>query len=146
MAEENAGQKTRYPEGGLISIEFDGEKVEIPEQLAVGWRDILRERVKLLVNYKIPVSEKIPAEFNAAVLSDLRQDIDLIRTAQWIKPEEEWQTDAQIYRTLRTRFHPDLYQGESQEVIDLATEYFQALGALKDNGELQTETITVEVA
>ncbi|OGM34258.1 hypothetical protein A3D00_05700 [Candidatus Woesebacteria bacterium RIFCSPHIGHO2_02_FULL_38_9] len=52
-------------------------------------------------------------------------------------------TDAQIYQRLRVQYHPDLYSDQPQPVRDLAIEYFQALVALKEAGELKVEPIRI---
>lgn len=46
-------------------------------------------------------------------------------------------SDREVFISLATRYHPDLYQDASPEVKDLAVEYTQALNALKTAGELK---------
>lgn len=98
--------------------------------LVVGWRDIIRAEANSLtrIEVKVPVSEKITTEFDAIVLNNLRGDIGRGRA--------EGETDRQVYRKMLVQYHPDLYVGEDAKVIDLSREYTQALGALKDNGEI----------
>lgn len=115
-----------------ITIRIDDEDIEVEQDFAVTWRDILKADAESMIDYKEPVSDQVTTEFRYGVLSNLRHDIAIARS-------DSERTDRQIYRDLAIRYHPDLYQNTDQEVKDLATEYTQALGALRQNGELTIE-------
>lgn len=115
-----------------IIIRIGDEHIEVERKTVVTWRDILQADADSMVDYREPVSKSVGTEFRSGVLINLRHDIAILRI-------EGKKTDREIYRVLAERYHPDLYPDASEEVKALATEYFQALVALRQNGELQVD-------
>lgn len=127
-----------------ISVEIRGEKIAVPQDLAVTWRDLLTHRADAFVDLKAPITLGNPTEFNYGVLGDLREDIDILR--HLTTNNEDGLTDLQIYRNLALRYHPDVINSDDPKVQQLAGEYTQALNALVAIGELQIEDLKIEAS
>lgn len=112
-----------------IKIGEEDLNVDVQPDAVVGWKDIIQADHDSMVDIKEPVSAGDPTEFHFSVLSNLRDDMKNERTAG--------KSDRDVFISLATRYHPDLYQDASPEVKDLAVEYTQALNALKTAGELK---------
>ena len=116
------------PQATSISLIVDGEQINIPAQIAITYQDILASRLQYIVEIREPVSDLVQTQFLTAVLNDLREDI--------ARMKKEGKNNRRIYLELAVRYHPDIYQQAPEEVRHLANEYFQALSALKQNGEI----------
>lgn len=114
-----------------ITINIDGEEIEVvvPQDISVGFSDILQGEVNSILDIKEQVGGGDTTQYHSSVLGYLRDDIRIGR--------DSGKNDKQIYVSLATRYHPDLYQGANEEVKNLAKEYFQALGSLKKIGEIK---------
>ncbi len=125
---QSQARSQENPQTTLISLTVDGEQINIPTQIAITYQDILASRLQSIVEIREPVSDSVRTQFLTAVLSDLREDIARMR--------KEGKNNRRIYLELAVKYHPDLYQQAPEEVQHLANEYFQALSALKQNGEI----------
>ncbi len=114
-----------------VVLQVEGETIEVQPEIAIEWKDILKAEANdpTRVDVKVPISSSGPTEFHHAILSNLRGDIK--------RKRDSGETDRKIYRDLIVRYHPDIYQGEGDKVIELAKEYTQALVRLEEIGEIR---------
>lgn len=134
---KDSGEKTTAEQKATLpelpkSVYIDDEEVPAPDaDIVVGWRDIVEAEANdssRVAGIEEQVSDMVTAKYHFAVLSNLRQEIGIAKQGNI--------TSKELYKKIALRYHPDLYSGMDDLTKSLTSEYFKALGSLRDNNEL----------
>ena len=118
-----------------VKLLIDGEEVEVPATISVSYADILKSEVDNLPDQRETIGDN-PTQFHTKVISNIRNEAEALR--------DLGQDDRSVFRTIATRYHPDLYQQEDEPVKQLAEEHFKALNTLREANQLKREHITID--
>jgi hypothetical protein len=128
----------KTPQGNVHKLLIDGETVEVPDDIVVGYVDILKADAEKMAEHPgltEAISNSDPTSFHPYVLQSLRSEAQS-HLDQGEDPKE-------TYKAMATHYHPDLYRSADEDVQITADHFFKGLNALRDAGKLQNEMIVI---